>query len=309
MIKAVEKPINAGELIENRIYGEIPPRPEHLSYRVIKTDVGFAAGKAKMADIELIIDLGERSATLPVNAVIPNMPTPCPVIIYIGNEPRLPNKFIPAEEISDRGCALVNLSIDGILGNDADFKSGLAKQLVKSRRRRNAPGKIALWAWAMQRVIDCVCHIDAFDSDNIGVAGHGITSAAALLCGVVDGRVKFVIANDPFAPFSKVGTDMTHLFCPTFAEASASDVIEPLLSALNSEKILIGSAADRAYADPYYEYCLLKKHFNLRDISESEFSVPLVIESGKIHYHSRRGLEYFSREDWNNYLDFLDKNR
>jgi hypothetical protein len=52
---------------------------------------------------------------------------------------------------------------------------------------------------------------------------------------------------------------------------------------------MLGSARDRFFAD---------------ESADRE----IIAESGimDFHYHSRGGLEYFSREDWNKYLNYLD---
>ena len=70
--------------ILTRIYGEIPPRPIHLSCDTRYADGGFAAGKATISRHNLILDLGEKEITLPFVSAIPKTEKPCPVIIFLG---------------------------------------------------------------------------------------------------------------------------------------------------------------------------------------------------------------------------------
>lgn len=292
MVRTMDKTADR-EVIRDKIYGEMPERPVHLSYKVKSTDEGFAAGKATWREVNIELDFGEREATLPITAVIPKTEAPCPAIVYIGNEDRVPNKFLPVEEIIDRGYAVINICTGVVSKNNADFKSGLCKYIAKGRRRKNAPGKIALWAWGAQRAVDYLSNLDGIDKKKIAVAGHGATAIAALLLAAEDGRIGYVIANDPFATFGQSsGLDAPYLFCPAYAEESVGDGIRELLTLCADKRVMLGSARDRAFADGEGER---------RIISESGIS--------DYAYHSRAGGEYFSREDWNNYLDFFDKSR
>ena len=84
-----------------------------------------------------------------------------------------------------------------VSSDDNDFKSGIAKNLVKSRRKNTAPGKIAIWAWAAMRVMDYVETLgDVIDLDNVAIIGHSRLGKTTLLTAAFDERVKFACAND-----------------------------------------------------------------------------------------------------------------
>ena len=277
------------------IFGELPERPTHLSGETIGADFGFAAGGATLKSQRLIIDLDGKTAYLNFSAVIPNAVNTCPAIIYIGNEDAIPNKFLPAEEIIDRGYSIFSLNINRVAGLDDSFKGGIAGYIAKSRRKRTAPGKIMLWTWAVTRIIDYIYSLDFVDKANIAVAGHGLMALPALISAGQDNRIAYAISNDPGAPIlageADLASKMPYLFSPLYAENPEEKLLSTLLEFCKEQNVLWGSAKDKPYADIEGEIKLIKE-----------------IGGDKIAYHHRQGTEYFSRKDWNIYLDFIDKN-
>ena len=84
--------------------------------------------------------------------------------------------------------------------------------------------------------------------------------------------------------------------------------------------ILIGSAEDDLWADPVSEflslaavneaYALYGQHGLVHEsalptIKDGEARI--VLAEGEASYHIRRGAHYLSREDWNVYMDYIDK--
>lgn len=285
------------------IYGEMPKRPEHLSIKTESCDPNFAAGKATLKKQALIIDLGNGEATLSFTTIVPNTEEPCPAIINLGFESNLPNRFLPAEEIIDRGYGIFHLSIEDISENNANFKSGIASDIARSRRKKSAPGKLTVYAWAMARILESLINYKGIDKDNIILCGHGIAAVSALIAANYECKANFVIANDPFAAFgglskSQFASQMAHLFCPAYADEPIDDPIKELIANCKSKHILIGSATEKPFFDLDYE---------------SKITAAANQNSaGKLFYYARGGSEYFSRHDWNRYLDYIDsiaKNR
>ena len=293
----ISKPTEAFGLAVAKIYGDMPARPVHLSYKTEFSDPGFAVGKATLKKQNLILDLGESEITFPLFSVIPNDRDDCPAIVNLGFESCVPNKYLPAEEIIDRGYAIFHISIGDISDNSGNFKSGISSVIARSRRKKSSPGKAAVWAWAAARVVEHILGLNTVDNKNILLSGHGITAISALILAGCDENVGFVIANDPFAPFgglsaSAIATQMPHLFCPAYSDEPTDNFIKPLLLNCVDKKIMIRSAADKPFFNAGAE----------RDI---------IADAGRygceIYYQLRGGGEYFSREDWNNYLDYIDE--
>ena len=298
MLKRVKAPTKQEY---TNIYGTIPQKPEHLSYVVENIDIEFAAGKATLSSHKMNIDLGEKEIGLNFSSVLPNIDGKCPVVILITDEKSIPNKYLPAEEIIDRGYGIFTLCIDDVVTNDGNFKSGICGHIARSRKKKNASGKLSVLAWAIMRVLDCVCDNNRVDKSVIILAGHGIYARAALLAGAIDDRAGYVIANNIYSfpiPYSEENTksgitvrDFPYLYSPGFAENPFGDELDVLINSSKAKNIIIGCAGGGEYFDIEYNKILALSQNN----------------NGLISYHIRSGSTYFSREDWNLYFDFIDK--
>lgn len=276
------------------IYGRLPDRPDHLDVDLIGRDNGFAGGYAALNNIQLVLEVNEMAIGLPIHSVIPKTDLPCPAIIHLGYEDAIPNRFLPAEEIIERGYAIFNINVNDVSPISPDFKSGAAARISLSRRKSNAPGKLCLWAWAARVVVDYVCKLDNIDKESIIIAGHGICGEAAMICAESDERIRYVIANEVIQRGNH-STDTPYLFSPSYAGGDTEDRIKMLIAACVDKYILLGAAAGAPLADSAGDRELIAELISENALSEN-----------KIHYHSRRGTEYFSRKDWSLFLDFID---
>ena len=313
----------AKKLMLDKIYGNIPKKPRHLDIEITLEDDNFAAGRAIYRKEMLILETEESIINIPFISVIPLSQSPVPAIISLNFESNVPNKFLPAEEISDRGYALFSLCIDDITSNDPNFKLGIYGKLVKSRKKNTSPGKIALWAYAAIVLCDHISKLGDIDESKIGISGHDVCAKAAMLAAGLDERIDFVISNNAFAAFSPVANpdnvgsvmayDHPYLFCPAFADEPVNEEPYIMMRLCNEKKILVGCAKDDLMANYTTEYEILRKSRfcergnNLPKINEKSLSLPFVFENDDTSFHLRGGRSYFGREDWNIYLDFLDK--
>ena len=308
------------QVLYNEVYGVMPDCPVHLGAETVCEDIGFAAGKAVLRHKNLIIDIGDKELRIPFSEVIPNGKSNCPAIIYLCFEDEVPNKYLPAEEISDRGYAIFSLNLKRVSENDGNFKSGVCADIARSRRKKNAPGKLMLWAWAAIRLMEYVASVESIDGKSIAVAGHGLPGKAALIAGALDGRFSFTIANDAAAfgvgansDYGKLSLIMPHLFCPAFTEGNFEGCEQAMLLSLCAPRsVLVGCAADDPRSAPELEYEAIKEAslFYPNTVLQKEIpTANTLVQTGSISYHLRGGMHYFSREDWKIYLDFIDKNR
>ena len=307
----------------DKIYGSIPKKPLHLDIDPIMEDDGFAAGRATYRKDFLIIETEEAVIKIPFTSVIPQSSKPIPAIISLNFERNVPNKFLPAEEIADRGYALFSLSIDDISTNDANYKTGVYRQLVKSRKKNNSPGKIAIWAYVASVLCDHIYTLSAIDKSKIGISGHHTCALAAILAAGIDEKINFVIANNALAAFSPMANlenigsvmayDHPYLFCPTFAQDPLNQCPLVMMELCKGKKLLIGCAEDDMRSNYQTEYEILRKtrFYEIGDqlpcFAEKSHTRPLIFENDDTSFHLRSGRSYFGRDDWNIYLDFLDK--
>jgi hypothetical protein len=286
-----------------QIFGVIPEKPTHLTTKFLSEDKHFAAGKAVLKRVDLICDFEGKTKEIPLSVITPTGKETQKFIVYLSYDSNAQGKYLPCEEIIDRGYALVILDHGVIAKCDGDFKSGICSHIKISRKRKDAPSKIALWAWGIMRVMDYLCDLDYVDKDRITVAAHSMLGKAALLACAFDERIKIVIANDSlnmgFAiPVDQVAEEHPYLFCPRHTElveiGETSDDHGLLLKLCADRKILVGVAEDDPRSNPEAEL----KH--LKSLIAEGYS------EDNLHYHSRRGSHYLSRDDWNAFLDDLD---
>ncbi len=326
-------------LYEKEVFGIMPKRPEHLWGEVKNTDTRFAAGKAVLYSLIIHFEYEGKTGSFPIKAVIPKKQGVFPAFVNIGFEPSVPNKYLPTEEIVDRGYAIFYLYYEDIVKDKcASLKGGIA-ELIKSGRGRTATGKIAMWAWAASRVADYALSLPEIDKDNLAVIGHSRLGKTALLAGAFDERFNYVISNNSGCTGAalsrgKTGETVANItevfpfwFNKKYTEYASKESSLPLdqhflLGASVPRHILVGSAEDDLWADPVSEflsvaavneaYALYGKRGlvhedSLPTIKDGETRT--VLAEGEACYHIRRGAHYLSREDWNVYMDYIDKNR
>lgn len=275
------------------IYGELPQKPIHLSAEITSEEPDFAAGKAILREQRLMIETENGEVAIPFLSAVATEKR-LPVILYLGFDGRIPNKYLPAEEVLDRGYSLFSLDLSRVSDINQDFKSGVAGKIARSRKKKNATGKIMLWTWSAIRMIEYISSLEYVDKDKIIVAGHGFAAICSMLCAVVQAEVKYAIANDPYAPIGKgyqaMACEMPYLFSPEYATMPNVCPIDRTIDLLCGKGLLLGSAKDKPFSN-----------------REGELAAISRLDKDNSSYHQRGGTEYFSREDWNIYLDFLDK--
>ena len=304
------------------IYGEIPPRPVHLDYENKYFNENYAAGKAVFIEKNIILDLGEKNAEITVKTVMPKGNLPCFTIIYLSDEEHIPNRFLPVEEIIDRGYGIISIFADDIAESNNNFKLKLASKIARSRRKKDAASKTAIWAWALMRAVDLAYEGAEIDRSKIILASHGIYSRATMLAAALDERVSYVIANglSCYPPLyseenpktAECVRDYPYLYCPAFVSEPFGDEYSALLEGCSHTNILIGEAEDGYGCDPmndakHISTILAKNGCDKLEMTKEIPTAPIQIDRGNISYHLRAGTDYFSREDWNIYLDFIDK--
>ncbi len=322
------------EILEDEEYGKIPKRPDHLRVEEISVTESFCAGKAPHKRLSFVCSFGEDEIAFPVSSVIPKSKVPSPAFVFINFRPDVPDKYLPIEEIVDRGYAVFSFCYTDISADDSNFKSGFAKYLTSPRRKMSDSGKIAMWAWGAMRIMDYIETLDSIDRHNVAVAGQERLGAAALVAGGFDERFKYVISNGSglggAALFSEKSSNSlasllktNHFwFCPRCREnerrAENQRFDQNLLAALTVPRhLMIGSAEDDVLTSPKSEFLTAASVNSAYALHEKEgIAIPAdfpsantVICGDGALYQVRRGYNYFSRDDWNIYMNYIDKNK
>jgi hypothetical protein len=317
-------------LIENYMYGKMPKKPKHLKIELISEDRGFAAGRAPLSKYVAHAECEDGEVSFPFYAAIPkSSEKKPPVIIHLNFTDNIPDKFQPTEELTDKGFAVFTLCYEDVTKNNGDFRSGNARVLLRSRRAGNATGKIAMWAWALMRIVDYVYSTDSLDTNNIAVAGLGVLGKAALLASAYDERIKYTCANGAGVAgdaiirggsgecFRDLLYEAPFWFCPKFADFVSNAYNLPfdqhfLLSLIAPRRIIILTAENDVWSDPKAQLLSLRlaaevyELYGLSALPSAEDHKGGVTEL-RAHclFRSRENLSYFTRDDWQVLTDFM----
>lgn len=319
-------------------YGVIPPMECGVKGEVKSRDRRFCAGKSTLYEVDLTVALPLGSYTFPCHFSLPNSPGPHPLFVYLDFYHAAPSRYLPSEEIAERGYAVLS-ACHNLISKDAadDYQEGLGKLLRDAAKdagvpREQLPGKLAIWAFAASRMLDYALTNPHIDSSRTAVIGHSRLGKAALLCALNDERFQAIIANNSGCSGAAVTrgktgehiSDITRVFpfwfCDNYLKYAGHEDTLPfdqhfLLAALAPRLVITGSAREDEWAGPEHEYlsCMavspaweMLGHPGF--VGPDELPQPGdVFHEGSIGYHLRSGTHYLSRHDWMHYMDFLDE--
>lgn len=314
-------------LCENE-YGFLPAVPNRVSARLISKDENFCAGKSRLYTYALSASVYGAEVCFPFAYCVPKTGRQNKTAVYLSFESAVPNKYLPAEEIIDSGWAFVSLCYQQVSVDEA-LEDANAKVLFSQGKT----GKLCLWAWAAMRVMDWLQSKEEVDKDNIAIVGHSRLGKTALLVGAFDERFAFVHSNDSgtagaglYAAKKEDVEDIFILallrpywFCSRFADFIEKEDSLPfdqdmLVGLIAPRVVCIASAEEDYRANPDGEFACAKKaslaweEYGLQGLVAPEKAVTgEKYFQGNIGYYRRKGTHYFSREDWQNLLEFFNQ--
>lgn len=321
------------DLLLREEYGYLPPRPVSVTFEAEENVVSkFCAGKASLHRITARCTLpnGECFA-FPFHAVLPTREGVYPFFVLLNFRDDVPDRYLPAEELIDNGFAVLSLCYKDVTSDDADFTNDLAGILYPDGiRPANGAGKLALWAWAAQRVMDYAETLPMLDRARSVVCGHSRLGKTALLAAATDERFAVAYSNDSGCSGAALsrGTKgervrdicrkFPYWFCENYLSYVDREETMPfdqhwLIGSIAPRLVLVGSASEDAWADPHSEQlcCLAASDAYERMgvdgfVCDDRFAeVGEACFEGSIGYHLRAGLHYFSREDWHRLIEFV----
>ena len=320
------------EMLMREEYGYMPPKPAEMTVEVQENYVrSFCAGRAGLNRVELTSKMPRGEFTFPVYTALPKGEGKYPFFVMINFRDNVPDLYLPVEEILDNGFAVLSFCYKDVTGDDNDFTNGLAGVLFENGRRGDSDaGKIAMWAWAAQRVMDYAETLDCLDLSRACVCGHSRLGKTALLAAATDERFAYAYSNDSGCSGAaitrwKSGERIVDIcknfpfwFCENYKNYVGKERQMPfdqhyLTACIAPRYLYVASAEEDKWADPDSEMlnCVATSAVYEAMGYEGfvcENRLPRagdVYHKGRIGYHLRSGAHYFSREDWNRVIEFI----
>ncbi len=314
-------------------YGFMPPKPTELSFEDIGICIpNFCAGKADAHRILAKCKIDGKDFSFPFYTVIPNKAGKYSFFVHINFRDNVPDRYMPTEELIDNGFAVLSFCYNDVTTDSADFTDGLAGVLFEDGKRGpHDCGKLAMWAWAAQRVLDYAEKLECLDMSRSVVCGHSRLGKTALLAAATDERFAFAYSNDSGCSGAAIARNckgeniddicrvFPYWFCPEYLKYRNNEQQMPfdqhwLIASIAPRFVCVGSASLDAWADPLSEmFSCVAASSAYEKLGRAGFVHPNRFAEvgecffeGSIGYHLREGLHYFGREDWNRLIKFVN---
>ncbi len=331
------------EILQREEYGYLPNVDFKLQTSVPEIiERRFDCGRVVHSRIRLTVEADGKSHTFPVDRLLHVDGKKRPLIIYPNFHPMERSQYFPVEEMSEYDADFLVFCYKDVSSDDGDMENGLASLLVSgNEREEHECGKIGVWAWACQRVLDHGLTLGGTDANNVGIAGHSRLGKTALFCAMTDERFKFVYSNasgcagaalargnsgNDAAPESKgrgenyydIISRFPYWFCPAFRKYAKTNVGEGfdqhyLLASIAPRFVLVGSCSMDGWADPISEQlCCVAASEAWERAQLDGACFDKIIEAGdadlngRIGYFKLNSQHFMSRHGWRRFIEFIE---
>ena len=236
------------------------------------------------------------------------------------------------EELIRRGYGLATAYYGDLEPDHPDgWKTGVRTTMKKELSiNENEWAAIGAWAWGLGRIMDYLEIDPAVDAKKVAITGHSRLGKACLWAAANDQRFAIVISNDSGeggAALSKrwfgetierINTSFPHWFVPAYKTYNKRPELLPvdqhiLLALMAPRPLYVASASEDLWADPKGEFLGAKNAepvytlFGKKGLGVNEMPATDYPVGETIRYHLRTGKHDFTLYDWQQYLEFADK--
>ena len=328
-------------MVEEYEYGCVPGKEDSVTFEE-KSCFPFASGNCNYRRAEITAHFGEESYTFKVQSFAPKNVGKAPFFVLIGGSDDMPSCGLPMEEIIDRGFGLVtfcnqSLCVDWDMKKhfpDTDYTMGIYKYLFPDYKDGDPSfSHLAVWAWGAAKCLDYAATLPGLDMDRAAIVGHSRLGKAALYAGLKDERFAYVIPNDSGCAgaslyrgcagedWPDVARNFPYWMGPNYGKYVGKIDEVPfdqhfLLAACAPRKVYVSAGSEDIWADGVSMYlsCVAASEV-FEKLGMPGFIVPdrlpeagECFNEGSIGYHLRKGPHDLAREDWNRFMDFIEKN-
>lgn len=324
------------EILSRECYGYAARLGVKTEAEVLRRDENAFGGKGITDFCRLDIRSDFSEADFPFTLTLPKGGKKAPLFLYLAFNP------VPAdgigEEILDAGYGFASVYYQDMAADYFDNHStGLGR--FCTRNGFDSWGKIRIWAWGAQRMLDVLVKDERVDAQRIAVMGHSRLGKTALVAGAFDTRFSLTVScqsgGGGAALFrGKRGEQISNLygqgsrlwFNGNFFNYKDRTEELPfdqhfLLSLVAPRCLYVSSAKEDVWADPVSEYlacAAASESYELLGVpglirnGDGSALLPGAgqpLHEGRIGYHLRTGTHYLSREDWQAVIAYREKHR
>ena len=326
-------------------YGAFP-KEDGISFETLFSYPGFLSGKAVLKRTAAAAVFNGETYTYNYLSVVPKKEEKSPFFVLIGGSSDKPAWNIPVEEIIDRGFGLITFNYqevtqdtDMLKHDPTPYTEGVIPALCKGQEKTGKNGvgdgtygTLAIWAWAASKALDFAAQDGTFDLERAAVVGHSRLGKAALYAGLMDERFQYVIPNDSGCGgaavyrgirgenWEAVAKNFPYWMNGTYQEYAGKLDAVPfdqhfLIGGCAPRKVYISAASEDQWADYDSMYLGCKAASEVYEkLGLPGFVCPDrlpetgdVFIDGSIGFHMRKGPHDMGREDWNRFMDFMQK--
>ncbi len=292
---------------------------------------GIYAGRCKKhIQFQFTLTKKDRSAAFPVDLFLPDTEEDAPLVVALDFRLDAETCYCPLEEILEQNVAVARVLYSNITSDDGDFENGIAP-LLTDRTDPHAAGKIAIWAYAAGQIGSFMLEQGYVKPDRLYVAGHSRLGKTALLAAAIYPQFAGVHSNNSGCSGVAISREkrgetveiicrlFPYWFATNYQKYAGRECEMPFdqhyLTALIAPRRLCVATAERdEWADTEAQYLSLEAASAIYEkcgvpglVNRELMTTGSSSSEGRIALIMRSGPHYFSRHDWNFFLDFIKK--
>lgn len=321
-----------GEILSREFAGFPPRLSIRVHSEVMRTEEDSYGGKAVTEYRELTVQSDFSEGRFPFSLTLPKDVKQAPIFLFLGFSANPADGI--GEEIVDRGYGIAHVCYQDMAADYYDeHLTGLGR--FCARNPFDSWGKLRIWAWGTQRILDVLQEDERIDKTKVAVMGHSRLGKTALLAGAFDERFSLTVAIQSGAAGAalfrgKTGEQIENLYGKGsrlwldgnfFQYREEHDKLpfdqHFLLAMIAPRHLYVASAKKDDWADPKSEFlsCIAAgEAWELLGetglVSNGTFpETGEVFQEGEIGYHLRTGTHYLSRDDWKLVMDYRERHQ